>query len=202
MDLHDNTIQALHGAVMSLAAVERSPDAEFEQMRSAVHQVRGQLNTTIRELRQYLCGLRPGGSAANGLSTGLLRLADRIRLNSNVHAEVDIDASVPPLVQDVAVAEHLLAIASEASSNAIRHARARSVAIRLSCTSGRVVLTIADDGRGVDTHARLAATGRGLEHMSERAALLGARLRVRGGANGGTQVSIELPPRADPVLTG
>jgi two-component system sensor histidine kinase UhpB len=115
-----------------------------------------------------------------------------------VHVDVDINESVPPLVQDVAVAEHLLAIAGEASSNAIRHGQAHSVAIRLSCTSGRVVLTVADDGRGFGTHAQLAVTGRGLENMSQRAALLGARLRVSRGANGGTQVRVELPPRGGP----
>jgi two-component system sensor histidine kinase DegS len=197
MDLHDNTIQALHGAVLSLAAAERSPEIDLEQMRSAVHEVRDQLNSTIHDLRQYLCRLRPCGPAASGLSAGLVRLAERIRLNPAVRAHVDIDESVQPLVREGITAEHLLAIASEACSNAIRHGHARSVAIRLYQERGRAVLTVADDGRGFDTRTRVGVAGHGLENMYQRAALLGAGLRITSCATGGTQLRVELQLRTD-----
>ena len=80
MDLHDNTIQALHGAVMSLAAVERSADAELEQMPSAVHQVRGQLNTTIRELRQHRAA----------------RLGASLRVSSGANGGTQVCVELPP----------------------------------------------------------------------------------------------------------
>ena len=61
MDLLNNTLQALHGLVLSLDAAERSPDTDLQQLRSAVHQVRCQLNCTMHDLRQYLCRLGPCG---------------------------------------------------------------------------------------------------------------------------------------------
>ena len=51
MDLHDNTLQALHGAVLLLAAVERQTDADIEFVRAAAGQVRGQLTGAIEQLR-------------------------------------------------------------------------------------------------------------------------------------------------------
>jgi signal transduction histidine kinase len=192
MDLHDNTLQALHGLVLLLAAAERSPDTDHEQLRSAVHQVRCQFNCTIQDLRRYLCRLRPCGPETSGLSAGLLRLAERIRLTPGVRPQVDIDESVERLVQEAAVAEHLLAIASEACSNAIRHGHARSVAIRLRQERGRVVLTVADDGRGCGRHTGRGGAGHGLENTCLRAGLLGARLHVTSRAKGGTQVRVEL----------
>ena len=51
MDLHDNTIQALHGAVLLLSAVERQTDADLEYMRTAARQVREQLSDAILQLR-------------------------------------------------------------------------------------------------------------------------------------------------------
>ena len=99
----------------------------------------------------------------SGPSAGLLRLAERIRLTPGVRPQVDIDESVERLVQEPAVAEHLLAIASEACSNAIRHGHARSVAICLRQERGRVVLTVADDGRGYGRHTRRGPWSR--EHL-------------------------------------
>lgn len=195
MDLHDNTIQALHGVVLSLAAAERASDTDLAQMRSTVQQVRGQLNCTIQDLRQYLCRLQPRGSAPSGLSAGLLRLAERVRLTAGVRAQVDLDDSVEPIVPHAAVTEHLLAIASEACSNAIRHGHARSVSIRLGHEHGRLVLSVADDGCGVHACSQSDVVGHGLENTCQRARLLGARLRVTSDPKRGTQVRVELDLR-------
>ena len=90
--------------------------------------------------------------------------------------------------------EALVRIACEAVVNAARHSRAETV--RLELTNGdRVCLRVVDDGIGFDTEAVEPTTwgGFGLVSMRERAAALGAELRVQSQPGRGTAVEVVLP---------
>jgi signal transduction histidine kinase len=195
MDLHDHTIQALHGAVFWLAAAERAADTDVERMRTALRQVRDQLNSTIQELRTYVRQLRPCGPSQSGLRAGITAVADRIRLNLDVRVELEMDERVESVIHDPGVVEQFVAIAQEASSNAVRHGNARSVTIRVYRESGRVTLFVSDDGRGFDKRAARRTAGQGLANMSERARLLGGRLSIVSRPGSGTQLSVDCPVR-------
>ncbi|HEY2594222.1 MAG TPA: GAF domain-containing protein, partial [Chloroflexota bacterium] len=164
MHLHDNTIQALHGAVLLLSAVERQTDADLDFMRSAARDVREQLSDAIQELRNRLLDLSPSPDEGPRLVTGLERLAHQVRSNVRLHVEVDVDPEVEGLLQPDQV-EHLLALASEALFNAVRHAGATRLTLKLTRQGQRIVLVIADNGVGFDTPAR-ARSGHGLTNMA------------------------------------
>jgi signal transduction histidine kinase len=85
-------------------------------------------------------------------------------------------------------------IAQEALQNAVRHAGAEHIEVRLGRRDGRLALTVADDGRGFDTDAG-AVRGRrlGLTSMEERAAALGGALEIASRPGGGTRVQLEVP---------
>ena len=197
MELHDDTIQALHGAVLSLAAAERSAARDAERMRATVHQVRDQLNSTIQDLRNYL-ELRGCQTSRRGLSAGLMGIARQVRLDPDVAVDLEIDESVAAFADDAQLVDQLLAIAREATSNAVRHSQARSLAIRLFQENHQLVLVVLDNGRGLDPKAIGASSGRGLDNMLERARLIGARLCVSSPPGAGTQVRVELPVRREP----
>jgi two-component system NarL family sensor kinase len=87
----------------------------------------------------------------------------------------------------------LYRIAQEALANALRHAGARTVRLRLETTPERVTLTVEDDGRGFDP-AHVAGPRFGLLGMRERAKLLGGTLDVGAAAgNEGTRVVATVP---------
>jgi signal transduction histidine kinase len=65
--------------------------------------------------------------------------------------------------------------------------------MRLRGQDGRLILVIADDGRGFDAHGSDRAHGRGLANMAERARLIGARFTLESRAGSGTEVRVELP---------
>jgi signal transduction histidine kinase len=192
MDLHDNTMQVLHGAVLGLAAAERAADADLDQLRGSLALIRGQLNDAIQELRNYLFGLHPPGAARRRLAAGLAALAEHARIDARIRAEVEIDETIEERVGADQIVQ-LLAIASEATFNALRHAQATAVVLRLCREAGRPILVIADDGRGFDPHAPTRAEGRGLANIAERARLIGARLTITSRAGSGTEVRVELP---------
>src|SRR5262249_45090894 len=120
MDLHDNTIQALYGAVLLLSAVERQTDADVDYMRSAARQAREQLSAAIEELRQRLRDMRSEAVRQPGLTGGLVRLVEQVRANVRVAVELDIEPGIEQYIAEDRV-EHLLAVASEAIFNAVRH---------------------------------------------------------------------------------
>jgi PAS domain S-box-containing protein len=190
MDLHDNTIQALHGAVLLLSAVERQTDADLAYMRSAARLVREQLSEAILHLRTRVLELNPGNGTRPRLVAGLERLADQVRANVRMRVTVDIDDRAEPLLSQDQV-EQLLGLASEALSNALRHAGARCLGVRLSRQRRKVVLAVSDDGVGFDT-AR-TTSGQGLANMSARADRLRARLAVVSTPGVGTEVRVEVP---------
>jgi signal transduction histidine kinase len=87
---------------------------------------------------------------------------------------------------------HLYRIAQEAVSNALKHVKAGDVSIGLRKVDGHVRLTVEDEGAGIAKGAVLASTGMGLRTMKYRAGLIGARLEITPGPQGGTLVSCEM----------
>ncbi|MFZ5879269.1 MAG: sensor histidine kinase, partial [Chloroflexota bacterium] len=87
-----------------------------------------------------------------------------------------------------AIEQDLYRVAQEAIQNAARHAKAKTVSVTLTQTSGRLTLTVQDDGRGFDVGAPSA--GYGLRGMRERAEMLGGSLNVTSAVGQGTTVEL------------
>jgi signal transduction histidine kinase len=90
------------------------------------------------------------------------------------------------------VAGHLYRIAQEAANNAVKHARARHIVIRLGQTAGTLVLEIKDDGAGLPKgHATNGGLGLGV--MQHRASVIGAQLTVASRRGEGVTIRCSLP---------
>jgi signal transduction histidine kinase len=103
---------------------------------------------------------------------------------------------VPPVPP--AVARQLLTIATEAMENAHRHATPTKVDVEAGVHDNLLRISVYDDGRGLPAGTTLEQLRRaghfGLVGMVERAASVGARIRIgRGGHDAGTEVRLELP---------
>jgi two-component system sensor histidine kinase UhpB len=80
-------------------------------------------------------------------------------------------------------------IYKEAVHNTVRHSRATAVAISMSVDGPHLVLTVADNGKGMESPEE----GNGLPGMRARAASLKGRLAIRSGAGTGTEVELRVP---------
>jgi signal transduction histidine kinase len=114
----------------------------------------------------------------------LEKLPDRFATEGGPTISVAARNEVELVLPDAAL-DHIYRIAQEALTNALKHARARHVAIRLAVTNTQVVLTVRDDEVGLP---QPAARGLelGLSSMRYRAAAIGARLFVTSSTEGGT----------------
>jgi signal transduction histidine kinase len=93
---------------------------------------------------------------------------------------------LPPLV-----GAHAYRIASEAITNALRHADAHTIDVSLERTAAVLHVRVRDDGRGLPEQARPGANG--LIAMENRAATIGARLTTSSADTTGTCIQLDIP---------
>ncbi|MEU6879748.1 histidine kinase [Streptomyces sp. NPDC046712] len=194
-DMHDSVAKTLHGLALAADGLAGAPDPR-EQAQVVARSAR----RAAAESRELLADLRRqsyGGVDIDLPSELTSRVADFARRSGiEAHYQGVGSGFVPPV--PYAVARQLLTIASEAMENAGRHARPTRVEVSAGVVAGLLRISVRDDGRGLPpgtTLDGLRRTGHfGLVGMVERAAGVGARLRIgRGGAVKGTEVRLELP---------
>ena len=186
-ELHDGIIQSLFAVGMGLqgtALTAGSPETA-NRIEGAVEA----LDRVIRDLRNYIFGLRPGILADRQLDQALRVLGDDFQKQSPVEVAVDVDAELAATVSSRS--HQVVQLTREALSNVARHAQAKHAAVRLARVGATAVLTIEDDGIGFDTGGD--PTGNGLRNMRERADAMGGRLRVTSKAGKGTKLRLTFP---------
>ena len=147
------------------------------------------LDATIRDIRRTIFELRTPMSARSCVPRSGSRSrwpAAALGFRPALELTGPIDSAVPE-----AVRPDLLAVLREALSNAVRHAQATSVQVRVRVTGDRLALTVSDDGIGTDP----AAARGGLINMRERAAGHGGAFEVRAGTPRGTVLDWTVPLR-------
>ncbi|MFE7627111.1 GAF domain-containing protein [Streptomyces sp. NPDC057509] len=202
-DLHDLAIQRLFATGMTLQSTTRAI-ADRPEAAERVSRAVDDLDTTIRIVRSTIFDLRTtDGSGRGGLRHRIAETARTAARALGFRPSVQIEGPVDSVVPDE-LAEHVVAVAAEAVSNASRHARASRIDIVLSAGDS-VTLTVTDDGTGIgastgtDDRATAAGTGTGAErggglaNMRKRAELCDGTLAVEQPAGGGTRIVWHAP---------
>jgi signal transduction histidine kinase len=187
-ELHDETLQGLTGVrmVLSAGAARGDPAA----LRTAAEAADSHLADEVRKLRDLIAELRPAALDDLGLGPAIESLAKRQAAIGGFAAKVELDlATHDRLPSDTETA--IYRIVQEALSNAVKHADARHVDLRVTHSADAVEIEVTDDGRGFSPQA--ARDGFGLPGMRERALLAGGHLTVTSKDGGPTSVTAVLP---------
>ncbi|HXS43304.1 MAG TPA: GAF domain-containing sensor histidine kinase [Solirubrobacteraceae bacterium] len=191
LELHDVVSQKLFSLVLTAEAAATLLDRDAAATRALLARLQALAREALEELRSLILELRPPDLERDGLAGALRKHVDVVRRLHDVELELDAD---PTVVIDAARAGDVLRIAQEALQNALRHAAAAHIGVRLGADDGRVVLEVRDDGAGfVPEDRELRATHLGLTSMEERARRLGGRLEIRSEPGRGTAVRLEAP---------
>ncbi|KQY54566.1 MULTISPECIES: sensor histidine kinase [unclassified Nocardioides] len=183
-ELHDGVGQSLTAVLLELGALaEQAPPETAASLERAREATRASLD----EVRGVARQLRPHVLEDLGLRSALAALTTELFTHTSTHVSRGIMPGLPVL--DDAVELVVFRVAQEALTNVARHAEAATVELSLAQVGGDVVLTVADDGRGI----RSGATGTGLRGMRERASLVHGNLAVERRDGGGTVVRLEVP---------
>jgi len=165
--------------------------AEQDAMRPALDRLRGRVDDALQASRRIALRMRPA-VLDFGLAAALRWLVEDFDARTGcVFTLVLGDGADTALPEATATA--LFRIAQEAMSNAVRHAGATRVEVRLERTGRALALVVDDDGHGFDPSAVRRRARLGLVGMRERAQRIGARWALRSTPGQGTRIEVLLP---------
>jgi len=204
-EIHDTLAQGLAALTMQLEVADTlAGHGTNARLSSAVERALILARSTLDEARRSVLDLREAPLEGRTLRQSLEQLATDARTDSqrpltiDVMTSDDIDDRLTP-----AVAGGIFRIAQQAVTNAVRHAGARHVTVRLTRSGAGLHLRVDDDGVGFDP-AGVPADRFGLIGMRERARLLGGVLIVESAPDAGTAIDVSVPivspvvhPRSD-----
>ncbi len=184
-DIHDGISQRLVSAYYHLqAARARSQDSAAV---SEVVAAESLVSDALSEARRAIVGLRPIVLDDLGLGAALTSLAASLGGPAEVEVDLD-DCRLAPHVETA-----LYRIAQEALQNVVKHAGADRVSIALRDKGTTVELSVIDDGAGFQAEVERSRDAYGLKGMGERAALVGAQVRIQSSPGQGTSVTVVAP---------
>jgi PAS domain S-box-containing protein len=189
-DLHDDLGQQLAGAWMMSTVLTRTLAQRTAPEVSAANDINNLLKKAVAMTRSLARGLHPVAPEPGGLISALLDLSSRVIDMFQIKCHFEYSPTVK--VDDNTAATHLYRIAQEATSNSIKHGRAKNVHIGLISDEETTTLTIDDDGCGL---ARIDPNhlGMGLRIMHYRADMIGAYVSIENQSSGGTRIKCILP---------
>lgn len=184
-DLHDTLAHSLSALTVQLEALRTLLTHDPAVAQDALNGVTALARTGLEESRQAIQALRTDPLKTLGLVGALRSTLQAFQARTGVQADLSVAGQEPDLTDEEAQA--LFRIADEALTNVERHAAAQQVAVRLAFGNDRIDLVIQDDGVGFDPDA-VDPGHYGLTGIQERAAMIGATLKVHSRPGGGARI--------------
>ena len=150
--------------------------------------------TGVGDLRSLITDLRPAALDEFGIKAALETLAERVTRQSDVVVDLEVDLghddSKPEFRHQAEIESAVYRVVQEALTNAVKHAEATRVVVRISDRDGTVDVTVRDDGKGFD--AQESSEGFGLLGIRERLALVRGTLEIESAPGAGTTLNISI----------
>jgi signal transduction histidine kinase len=193
-ELHDRVGQSLTALNINLAILRDGFSGYDAGMRSRLQDSLTLVESTTRAIENVASDLRPPMLDYQGLRSALGWYGRQFSARSGIAVSVRADAPDERAAVDVEIA--LFRIAQEALNNVAKHAHARDVVITLKFQGPEYVMSVADDGMGLQAageHLAPMRPGLGMVTMRERAQAVGGRLSIEPRPGGGTRLTVSVP---------
>lgn len=188
-ELHDGPVQWLYAIALRLESrigpAEGLSEAERDEVRHLLEMIR----RVMADIRIYVMNLEK--DVTQSLPDLLGTLVDEMQGATSVPLGFETEA-MGQVALSAAQADHLLQLAREALSNAIRHSSATHIGVALRREGTGLELAVCDDGQGFDP-TRVGQGHHGMRNMRERARLLQATLHIESTPGAGTVVRLKVP---------
>ena len=185
-DVHDDIIQDLFAVGLSLQSLADS--LEDETTGASVRTQVGRVDDCITSLRQFIFNLRQPATHTRDLEIEVTELVEELAEPYSAEVEVAVDSMADGFTNDVADA--VLHIIKEATSNALRHSGSSLVRVLVTGGFNNLSVSVIDRGGGFDPNQD--HIGMGLANLQQRAGDVGGELAVKSSSDG-TTVTLVLP---------
>ena len=198
-EIHDKLGEGLTALKIDLAWLAARLPADRAPLVEKLQTMLVLTDVTIRSLRRVITDLRPGVLDDLGLVAALEWLAQEFQSRTGIRCEFASDWRDLALNPETSTA--LFRICQESLTNVVRHAHGTRVRIGLHEEAGTLVLSVADNGRGITDRELADRTSLGLLGMRERALHLGGEVSIVGRSGEGTTVAVRVPMRQQSTET-
>ncbi len=189
-ELHDSVSQALFGIGLGARTARALLDRDPSKVADPLDYVVSLAEAALTEMRALIFELRPDALQQDGLVGILDKQAAALAARHKLNIETDLGSEPDTTLE---VKEALYRIGQEALHNAVRHAHATTIWVRLNQAGQGLTLEILDNGVGFDPEGSFPGH-LGLQSMRERAARMGAVILVESAPGEGARLQVIVPP--------
>jgi two-component system sensor histidine kinase DegS len=192
-EMHDGPAQSMSNLVLQAEICERLVDRDSDRLRVELEELKQSVRVTLQETRSFIFDLRPMTLDDLGLLATLRRYVQEYEQRHGIKVSFEFIGDETRYSSEIESA--IFRIVQEALTNVYKHANAGSVEVALDLGRDCLGARVRDDGEGydVDSVQTTMSSGFGTTSMRERAALLGAQLRIVSSPGQGTEVSVAVP---------
>jgi PAS domain S-box-containing protein len=198
-ELHDGVNQVIASAAMRLRRVQDMVSAQNPAASELISRSHKLLVQALEENRRIARNLRPTDLDDLGLGDACRNLCKELKTRTGLAVSCQFARFSKPLPPEVDLG--LFRIVQEALNNVEKHARAKTVRLRIASNDGIITLKVQDDGRGFDPaileEGKADRRGIGLSSLRERAAALGGACEVFSKPGHGTAITVRVPVSKD-----
>ncbi|MBA4313493.1 MAG: hypothetical protein C0417_12790, partial [Chlorobiaceae bacterium] len=189
-EIHDELGQMLTGLKYELMWIEKRVLPVQNEIRNKVKDIQGIIDSIIKTVRKISAELRPG-ILDLGLAAAIEWQTKEFRRRTGTPGITDIDDASVQISENTST--QVFRIFQEILTNIMRHANASNVDIVLKPIKNNFILTVSDNGKGMQPDTKPDERSLGLLGMQERTIIFGGSLSIKSAANKGTTIEISIP---------
>jgi signal transduction histidine kinase len=191
-EIHDTLAQGLTATSVQLQLAKIHAAAESPSVGRDLDQALQMVRDCLEEARNSIWNMRPQVLETGDLTGALKNILQQ--LSAGIVGETRFEVTGRERRLSAVIETNVLRLGQEAVTNAVKHARASQVRMRLEFGEKYFTLTVADDGRGFDPASPPPSEGGfGLVGIKERAQALNGKLTIRSAAHQGTEINVRIP---------
>ncbi len=188
-DLHDGLGGMLSGVKMSFTNMKENMIMSSENV-GVFEQSISQLDSTISELRKIAHNLMPEALVKFGLNDAIKDFC--MSIMSATHINIIYESMGEVRTLDNTANTYIYRIIQELINNAVKHAKPTQILVQLTTSSNKVLLTVEDNGQGLDSNKLAASKGIGITNIKHRINYFKGTIHFDNNTPHGTVVNIEL----------
>jgi signal transduction histidine kinase len=192
-EIHDELGSVLTGIKAYVSVAIDRAKAEGRAVDPQLADASDLADTAIETVRRVITDLRPSVLDELGIWVALEWYADQTEKQTGLSCSLTIDPRVAAMTLTPATSIVLFRIVQEALTNAIRHAGASRITVRVLLSEQSLIVEVADDGKGLEAAQVFNGGSWGIAGMQERARHVGGEIKITGITGCGTAVVFRLP---------
>jgi signal transduction histidine kinase len=190
-DLHDDIGSSLSSLQVYSSVAGQVMDAQPDKAKEMLRRITNESATLMDNIGDIVWSMKTEKEQTINLDSRIKNFISDVLGAANIHYTIHIEEGIDGLVKNMTARKNILLIIKEAVNNTLRHAQAKQVSVSVKKLAGRLLIQVADNGKGFNSE--LAGIGDGLNNMRKRAEELNGIFELSTNPGKGTTISALFP---------